>query len=159
MSHQYHMQEIYKEAAVMYRELVEESSLDKQVCSCANNILENGVLDELLVVMKRFKYADRSAGCYYCCYYCHKTQVGALAKQRSTSEDLAILEQEYLDNTNKETAKAVMDAGGWQPNTLTGPEQWIPYSAMLTYSFPSEQMIRDFATFIYCKLNHPDKTE
>ena len=52
VGHQYHMQEIYKEAAVMYREMVEKSSLDPQVCSCANDILDNGVLDQLVIIAK-----------------------------------------------------------------------------------------------------------
>ena len=53
------MQEIYKEAALMYREMVEDSTLDPQVCSCANDVLANGVLDQLLVIAQRFKYAAR----------------------------------------------------------------------------------------------------
>ena len=59
MGHQYHMHEIYREAALMYREMVEDSSLDQQFCSCANDVLANGVLDQLLVIAKRFKYASR----------------------------------------------------------------------------------------------------
>ena len=43
----------------MYREMVEDSSLDQQFCSCANDVLANGVLDQLLVIAKRFKYASR----------------------------------------------------------------------------------------------------
>ena len=56
VSHQYHMQEIYQEAAVMYLEMVEDSPLDQQLCFCANDILNNGVLSQLVEVAKRFKY-------------------------------------------------------------------------------------------------------
>ena len=81
-------------------------------------------------------------------------------RKRSTDGDIARLEEEYLEKTNKETAKALLEArGGWQPNTVTGPQQWVTFSAMLTSSLSSDQMIRDFATFIYCKLNHPDSKD
>ena len=171
VGHQYHMHEIYKEAAVMYNEMLEDSSLDQQVCSCANDVLENGVLDQLLVIAKRFKYAARDGRARKFCYinicglrfdYIELRQGSGMPdrEKRSTDGDIARLEEEYLDNTNKETAEALLEAGaGWQPNTVTGPEQWVAYSAMLTSSLPSNQMIRDFATFIYCKLNYPEPKE
>ena len=35
----------------------------------------------------------------------------------------------------------------WHLNTLTGPDQWISYEAMLTSSMPEEEEINDFAVF------------
>ena len=37
-----------------------------------------------------------------------------------------------------------------------GPEQWVSYQAMLTSSMLEEEELNDFATFMYCRLNHPD---
>ena len=168
----------------MYREMVEDSSLSQQFCSCANDVLENGVLNQLLEVAKRFKYAARDGRqrCWSITLKCGPLSIKfkygkntptrapaqpidlsprplAPLSKRSTDGDLARLEQEYLENTNMETADALLAAGGWHPNTVTGPEQWITYSAMLTSSLPTNQMIRDFATFIYCKLNHPESKD
>ena len=181
------MQEIYQEAAVMYLEMVEDSRLDQQSCFCANDILNNGVLSQLVEVAKRFKYgkaldwsvtleydsvqvisnnavtrtkrstADSRAKDWSVTfdYDSVKNAVASSAKKYS-EEDIARLEQEYLRNSNKKTAQALLDAGGWQPNTMTGPEQWVTYSAMLTHSLPTNQQIKDFAAFIFCKLNHPE---
>ena len=167
----------------MYREMVEDATLDQQVCSCANDVLDNGVLTELLDIAIRFKYSARDGRAardtfrYICWgllkyekYGCSNGGSGAgnggsgsgsgsERSRRSTDGDIAQLEQEYLEKTNKETAEALLAAGGWHPGTVTGPEQWVTFSAMLTTSLPSNQMIRDFATFIYCKLNHPDSKD
>ena len=161
------MQEIYKEAALMYREMVEDSMLDPQVCSCVNDVLANGVLDQLLVIAQRFKYAardgrarDRTIIRYPSSRVCQNCSPVRGRRKRSTDGDIARLEEEYLEKTNKETAEALLEArGGWQPGTVTGPQQWVTFSAMLTSSLSSDQMIRDFATFIYCKLNHPDSKD
>ena len=76
--------------------------------------------------------------------------------KRETSDDqMSELRQGYLANSNKETARKLLSADPWIPGTLAGPDQWVSYSAMLTYSLPSQQGIRDFATFIFCKLNQP----
>jgi len=78
----------------------------------------------------------------------------ALTKREATSKKVE-LEEAYLKNSNKETAKDLLAVSPWIPGNFTGPDQWISYSAMLTYSLPSQQGLRDFATFIYCKLNQP----
>jgi len=75
-----------------------------------------------------------------------------------TEVDVEQVKQNYLENSNKETAEAVvMSDDAWTANTLLGPEylKWTSYSAMLTYSLPDDDQIRDFAYFIYCMLNHP----
>ena len=185
------MQEIFTEAAKMYREMVADSSLDRPFCSCSNDILNNGVLSQLVEVAKRFKYGttdgkalDWSVTLDYDSVQVVSSNVASRTKrsgtggkaldwsatftydsavqntlvsaQKYTEEDIARLEQDYLENTNKKTAEALLAAGGWQPNTVTGPKQWITYSAMLTHSFPSQHQIKDFAAFIFCKLNHPE---
>ena len=83
----------------------------------------------------------------------------SIRDKRSAGEaekNLARLEQEYLNNTNQDTAWALLQAGGWRPNTLSGPKEWTTFSAMLFTSLPTNQEIRDFASFIYCKLNQPE---
>ena len=47
VAHQYHMHEIYMRAAEMYQEMEKDSTLDRTFCSCANDIVANGVLAEL----------------------------------------------------------------------------------------------------------------
>ena len=190
MSHQYHMQEIYREAALIYRQMVEDSSLDKQFCSCANDILDNGVMSQLVEVAKRFKYgsaegkaldwsikldydsvqvisnnavsrekrstAEGKAKDWSVTFEYDSVTNSVTTAQKYTDRDIARLKLEYLENSNKRTAAALLATGGWQPNTVTGPDQWITYSAMLTHSLPSDQQIRDFAAFIFCKLNYPE---
>ena len=60
LSHQYHMQEIYSRAAVLYKEMLVDSSLDEEFCSCANDIVNTGVLAELAAISKTFKYRARN---------------------------------------------------------------------------------------------------
>ena len=44
------------------------------------------------------------------------------------------LQQEYLANSNKETAKNLVMLGKWRPGTLRGKKQWTNYAANLQYS-------------------------
>ena len=122
----------------------------------------------LMTMMSRMAYSkpntswtrDRTIIRYPSSRVCQNCSPVRSRRKRSTDGDIARLEEEYLEKTNKETAKALLEArGGWQPNTVTGPQQWVTFSAMLTSSLSSDQMIRDFATFIYCKLNHPDSKD
>ena len=201
LSHQFHMQEIYSKAAVLYKEMLEDSTLDTEFCSCANDILNNGVLAEMAGVAKILKYrarTGRARGCndgydgynngYNNGYNAGNNLQGgctvsatatlhlkplsktAVASRSTTKQfvrtkrsagdaqaedDLHKLEQEYLNNTNQDTAWALLNAGGWRPNTVTGPKEWVTYSAMLYTSIPTDTEIKDFATFLYCKLNQP----
>jgi len=36
------------------------------------------------------------------------------------------------------------------------PDQWVSYEAMLTSSMLKADQLKDFATFMYCRLNQPD---
>ena len=74
-------------------------------------------------------------------------------KREASVDEMRRLREEYLNNSNKLTARDLLSADPWIPGTLAGPDQWLSYSAMLTFSLPSQQGIRDFATFIFCKLN------
>ena len=65
-------------------------------------------------------------------------------------------EKNYIENTNAETAEALLDSREWVPNSLQGPDQWVSYEAMLVSSMPNEQELMNFVTFIFCKLNHPE---
>jgi len=165
------MHEIYNRAAVLYKEMLEDSqsSVDEKLCSCANDIVDNGVASHLVTVAKTLKYrarqgrnAKKDEEKYVCERYISERYISekyrCRRRKRSTDEDIdiATLEQEYLDNTDMETAGALLAAGGWTPSTTTGPKEWITFSAMLYRSLPTEEMIKDFATFLYCKLNNPD---
>ena len=73
------------------------------------------------------------------------------------SENIEVLMKNYLGNSNEETANEIlMSNAAWNPGQLVGPvfDKWVPYSAMLTYSIPSDDGIKDFAYFMYCMLNH-----
>ena len=81
--------------------------------------------------------------------------------RRSTVDDVTPemidqYEQEYLNNSTAENAYRLLDITPWTPNTLTGPEQWIRYEAMLTTSMLDDKELNDFVVFMYCKLNHPE---
>jgi len=191
LSHQYHMQEIYSRASVLYKEMLEDSSLDGEFCSCANDIVNTGILAEMADIAKTLKYRARNArkrsgnGHFNWCYgngYRNKyrtrnaanemqcndndsspaaqspaAQPASLSRgKRSTEEEIARLQGEYLNSTNQDTALALLRVEGWWPNTVTGPKEWVPYSAMLYASVPTDQEINDFATFLYCKLNQPE---
>jgi len=139
IAHQYHMQEIYTSASKMYQDLVLNPPVDPKVCSCSNDVTANGVLDEVKTYKgrkTRFIFYGR--------------------KKRSTNEDtLNQLQKAYLRNSNKQTALDLISEDPWIPGKLDGPKQWISYSGVLTFAMPTEEKLKDFATFIYCKLNQP----
>jgi len=170
LSHQYHMQEIYLRAAVLYKEMLEDSSLDDEFCSCANDIVLTGVLAELAAISKTFKYRARTGRKLGQCHgdgggtynsgsiYNNNGGSGSGCRGKrsvETEEEIVRLKEEYLNNTNQDTASALLRSGGWKPNTVTGPKEWVTYSAMLYTSLPTQEEIKDFATFLYCKLNQP----
>ena len=73
-------------------------------------------------------------------------------------ENIEVLMKNYLENSNEETANEIlMSNAAWNPGQLVGPvfDKWVPYSAMLTWSIPGDDGIKDFAFFMYCMLNHP----
>jgi len=139
IAHQYHMQEVYTRASKMYKDLVLNPPVDPKVCTCSNDVTANGVLDEVKT------YKDRKGSSLY---------LGR--KKRSTNEDtLNQLQKAYLRNSNQQTAMDLISEDPWIPGKLDGPKQWISYSGVLTFAMPTEEKLKDFATFIYCKLNQP----
>merc|ERR1712227_122536 len=66
--------------------------------------------------------------------------------------NFAALQQEYLNNSTRETAFNLISLGKWKPGTLKGKKRWINFAAMLTFSMLTEEEIENFAIFIYCKL-------
>merc|ERR1711868_161295 len=170
-SHQYHMHEIYTRAVKTYNELVENPPATDALCMCANDVTSNGILAEVVSIAKQLKYRARQArargntepGSRICARrrYVNKYVIdGCKVKnkyvfKREATLSKAELEEAYLKNSTEETADDLLDVSPWIPGNFTGPEQWISYSAMLTSSLPSQERIKDFATFIYCKLNQP----
>jgi len=165
LTHQYHMQEIYQRAAVIYKDLLDNPPTDPELCTCANDVTANGILKEVVNIARQLKYRARSGrakpgpggGCSfrsYESYWCSSNKY-VIEKRDTRVEELRRLREEYLNNSNEQTANDLLSADPWIPGTLARPDQWVSYSAMLTYSLPSQQGIRDFATFIFCKLNQP----
>merc|ERR1719213_535614 len=150
--------------------LLDNPPTDPELCTCANDVTANGILKEVVNIAGQLKYRARSgrakpgpapAGCAsrrYESYWCGlftNDYVSQKRKRDTREDDLSRLREEYLNNSNKETAMDLLSVDPWIPGTLARPDQWVSYSAMLTYSLPSQQGIRDFATFIFCKLNQP----
>ena len=118
---------------------------------------------------KNFARQGRAMGCFhsqtylgYFGYFGYRGGCGGIRKGRkkqsseNTSEMISKYEAEYLADSSKENAGKLLDIQSWKPNTLVGPEQWISYEAMLTWSMLYEEEVNDFAVFVFCKLNHPD---
>jgi len=197
ITHQYHMQEIYERAAVIYKQLIESPPEDvTKVCKCANDLTDNGILTEVVNIARQLKHfggksrsgraklcqSDGYSNNYGCdsngysnSYGCGcgggggSLQASLKPKPAATlsrgkrspndedEEDMEELKQSYLKSSNKETAARIfMSSGAWRAGQLVGPayEKWVEYAAMMTWSLPSDQGIRDFAYFIFCMLNH-----
>merc|ERR1719295_1471457 len=167
ITHQYHMHEIYKKAAVIYQQLVAKSPENvTDVCKCTNDLTENGILTEVVNIARQLKHfggksregrSPRNKWTTKLKYRGKEIQ----RKKRSNndeedSENIEVLMKNYLGNSNEETANEIlMSNAAWNPGQLVGPvfDKWVPYSAMLTYSIPSADGIKDFAYFMYCMLN------
>jgi len=178
ITHQYHMQEIYERAAVIYQQLVENPPKDvTNVCKCANDLTDNGILTEVVNIARQLKHfggKSRSGRCrdgdgYGNGYGCgggsgngygsggHVLQKRSIKANNEDEEDMEELKKSYLANSNKETATRIyLSSGAWRAGQLVGPayEKWVEYAAMMTWSLPSDDGIRDFAYFIFCMLNH-----
>jgi hypothetical protein len=165
--HQFHMHEIYEQASVIYQELKSDPPVDPDFCPCVNDVTANGILEDLARFAKKLKYFSRQPrGTRTTNRWQSETWGSKQRLQKREAEDvnneengeslIAQREQEYLDNSNTETALNLLKVSPWVPGTLTGPDQWISRSASVTYAMITEEQIRDFATFIFCKLNQPE---
>merc|ERR1711915_232724 len=172
ITHQYHMHEIYQSAAEIYKELVKNPPEDViDVCKCTNDLTDNGILTEVVNIARQLKHFGeksrqgraRGVDKYKFKYKSRGSSLQLQRKKRSDiegdSEDIEVLMKNFLENSNEETAdKLISSDAGWNPGQLYGPnyDKWVPYAAMLTYSIPSDDGIKDFAYFIYCMLNHQE---
>jgi len=172
LTHQYHMHEIYAAAAPIYKKLKDDPPTDPELCPCVNDITGNGILEEMVRIAKQLKYfarqprarARRCGGSRtYTLTYVRSYGGGCFgpatirAKRDVTNKPELIkqLEEQYLEDSSKENAWKLMGLKPWKANTFTGPEQWVSYEAMLTWSMLSDEELNDFAMFMYCKLNQP----
>jgi len=177
--HQFHMHEIYEQATVIYQELKSDPPVDPDFCPCVNDVTANGILEDLARFAKKLKYFSRQPRArekWVQVINGDKVKIksnkwGGKRKKREAedvenaedAEDvengeslIAQREQEYLNNSNTETAQNLLKVSPWVPGTLTGPDQWISRAASVTDAMITEEQIRDFATFIFCKLNQPE---
>jgi len=165
--HQFHMHEIYEQATVIYQELKSDPPVDPDFCPCVNDVTANGILEDLARFAKKLKYFSRQPRARTTDRWTSETWGSRQqhiqkreAEDDNNEEDgeslIAQREQEYLDNSNTETALNLLKVSPWVPGTLTGPDQWISRSASVTYAMITEKQITDFATFIFCKLNQPE---
>jgi len=184
VTHQYHMHEIYAAASPLYKQLKENPPPDPELCPCVNDVTGNGILTEMANIARQLKYYQTprmpramgsnnsyndwgpdGCGCSnsYNRYNSYRKgcRCPKMRARRSTVDDVTPemidqYEQEYLNNSTAENAYRLLDITPWTPNTLTGPEQWIRYEAMLTTSMLDDKELNDFVVFMYCKLNHPE---
>jgi len=176
LTHQYHMHEIYAAAAPIYKKMKENPPTDPELCGCVNDITGNRILGEMANMARQLKYfqskrtpRSRCSLRIYIRIYWGSSSCGggrepqALARKRREAEEngfdeqtIAERETTYLENPNRETALRLLQVRPWDGNSLVGPEQWVSYQAMLTASMLGPEQLNDFATFMYCRLNHPD---
>ena len=175
------MHEIYAAAVPIYRKLKDDPPSDPELCPCVNDVTGNGILEEMVRIAKQLKYFARQPrrGCprqssrSYRSYNSYDDSC-MLSRRRysapsrrylrptrgkrdvtNQTEIIEQLEEQYLEDSSKENAWKLMSLKPWKANTFTGPEQWVSYEAMLTWSMLSDEELNDFAMFIYCKLNQP----
>ena len=179
LTHQHHIHEIYAVAAPIYNKLKADPPTDPKLCPCINDVTGNGILEEMVRIAKQLKYfarQPRKASCggtlTYSRTYTRSYSDGCTTNTYTTEDELIIyfrkkrdisnktelinqLEEQYLKDSSKENAHQLMELQPWKPNTFTGPEQWVSYEAMLTWSMLSEEELNDFAMIMFCKLNQP----
>jgi len=156
LTHQYHMHEIYMVAAPIYKKMKEDPPTDQELCPCVNDVTANGILTELVNIAKLLKYFGRQPRSLKYLGGCHGCHGRRRRNALNTIEIIAQYKEEYMADSSMENAAKLMHVNPWKPNTLVGPEQWISYEAMLTYSMLDEKELNDFTVFMYCKLNQPD---
>jgi len=176
IGHQYHMHEIYARAAEIFRSLEENPPADiENVCSCAVDLTGNGIMTEVVKIARELKYfgverrgrANRPRARCGIGFKYGRCEIGFFygngnGKRKRSADEAEIddeqIKNKYLEHSTKETAEDVVQSGdAWSSNTLVAPDynKWTSFAAMLTYSLPDDQQIRDFAYFIYCMINHP----
>jgi len=181
INHQFHMHELWLAAGPIYQRIKANPPANPDLCSCVNDITTNGVLKELVSIANQLKSFGRRTrggrasrltyeiGCgrlsYRFAYTSQnacppgprQTQGPRQRTRRDTTETIGQIKQKYLGDSSRENAEKVMTIDPWIPNSLTGPEQWVSFEAMLTASMLNTEELNNFATFMYCKLNQQEK--
>merc|ERR1711962_708758 len=159
LTHQYHMHEIYAAAAPIYARMKHNPPNDPELCPCVNDITGNGILLEMVNIAKKLKYFNSKRRRMMLADWSVTFSYGRKKRNADddvTEESVAMYEEMYLTQSNKENAEQLLKVRPWIPNPLVGPEQWVSYQAMLTKSMLDEEELNDFAVFMYCKLNQPE---
>ena len=145
VTHKYHMHEIYVRASVLYKQMKESPPQDPKLCPCINDVSGNGILMELVnkSAEYRYRYNKKELDKKETSHKPNKNQTALIKKY----------EQAYLNNSSKENMEKLINLKPFKVNTLVGPEQWISYEAMLKMAMLDDRQMRDFATFMYCRLN------
>ena len=144
IGHQYHMQEIYQKAAVIYKELIANPPTDENLCPCVNDVESNNVLDELKNIFDVIRTFGEKGPCNTRKPWFKKWSI-KFGYQKWEAEI-----------SKKHMCKPVQgnEEENWRPGMVTGPKNWKLFASMLEESMISEAEIKDFAVFLYCKLNH-----
>merc|ERR1719167_287380 len=146
LTHQYHMHEIYAAAAPIYKKMKENPPTDPELCACVNDIRGNGILVEMANIARQLKYFQSKRTPRQTRPYAHAIEVPkprGLHPVASLEFSTDIITKREADDTDVSALKVV-------------PDQWVSYEAMLTSSMLKADQLKDFATFMYCRLNQPD---
>ena len=128
--------------------------LDPELCPCVNDVVANGIMDELVnISMKSHNFL--SDQCIYLRPDEDPPSWGSAAEKAALIEKY---EREYLEDSTKENAVKLLSLKPWTPNSLVaenGSKQWILYQALLTNCMLGEEEMKGFTALMYCKLNRP----
>jgi len=169
VTRQYHMHEIYAAAAPIYSNMKENLPLGTELCACVNDIRGNGILVEMANIARQLKYFHSKRTPRQYCYggYCQPIdQTGGLGGIRnhrpphrpvqsvSSLKPYGPVFPEWRLSTDIITKREADDTDISAFKVVPG--QWVSYEAMLTSSMLKADQLKDFATFMYCRLNQPD---
>merc|ERR1711962_42018 len=146
VTRQYHMHEIYAAAAPIYSNMKENLPLGTELCDCVNDIRGNGILVEMANIARQLKCFQSKRTPRQTRPYAYAIEVPkprGLHPVASLEFSTDIITKREADDTDVSALKVV-------------PDQWVSYEAMLTSSMLKADQLKDFATFMYCRLNQPD---
>ena len=156
VGHWYHMHEIYAIASEMYREMKLSPPLDPELCPCVNDVVVNGVMDELVNVSMKFHNPILHSD--HCIYHRPEEDMPSWG---STAEKEALIEyyvQKYIEDSTKGNAVNLLILKPPTINSLVarnGSKQWVLFEAWQTNCMLEEEEMKGFTVFMYCKLNRP----
>jgi len=186
VTRQYHMHEIYAAAAPIYSNMKENLPLSTELCACVNDIRGNGILVEMANIARQLKgfQSKRTPRQCLTCQPIDNTYVRPKPRRlRPYATGIEVPEPRGLHPVAQifipKPALEVPKPHGLHPvaapldfdtDIITKreaddtdisalkvvPDQWVSYGAMLTSSMLEADQLKDFATFMYCRLNQPD---